>query len=322
MSDNEQKLKPQRKRDKSKEETKAPEKRQRRGVSVFQRQLHKRKEWVKQYSEEKLAKKRVERRVMRGYYRAMKDLHREQKYYFGNSSTKHKNVWHPKNMEQRVKKQPYDEKKSDWSWMDKTLDQFKSGIQNEDSQEALPETTTPSSRTSQREYGSAVNQQRPGTQSKKWPPTKNQMAESETSSSNFTANKRSVVNAQLQGKAIREMKRKEIEQRILAKQKREKQLQQKIQQRNKRNKVFQMKTKNGQPKLFARMSLLLQEIHSQEKKFQKPFTQNQSEIGREGDDHLEANEMHDDNNENNDEHEQTENQWNFLHNNNEEGDSN
>merc|ERR1712129_421478 len=59
--------------------------RQRRGVSVFQRQLYKRKVWVEEYEAGKDQKRRDKRRVMRGYYKALRDLDREHKEIFGNS---------------------------------------------------------------------------------------------------------------------------------------------------------------------------------------------------------------------------------------------
>eukprot|EP01084_Bolivina_argentea_P116088 206332_1 len=57
----------------------------RRGVSVFQRQLRKRKVWVDQYEANKDQKHRDKRKVMRGYYRALKELDREHQQIFGNS---------------------------------------------------------------------------------------------------------------------------------------------------------------------------------------------------------------------------------------------
>ena len=60
-------------------------KQKRRGVSVFQRQLYKRKVWVKEYEAGKDQKRRDKRKVMRGYYRALKDLDREHQAIFGHS---------------------------------------------------------------------------------------------------------------------------------------------------------------------------------------------------------------------------------------------
>eukprot|EP01084_Bolivina_argentea_P212825 361687_1 len=75
--------------DESNHSTAPNNKRQRRGVSVFQRQLYKRKVWVKEYEAGKDQKRRDKRKVMRGYYRALKDLDREHKQIFGKSiSTK------------------------------------------------------------------------------------------------------------------------------------------------------------------------------------------------------------------------------------------
>eukprot|EP00483_Globobulimina_turgida_P012515 UN12538 len=116
-----------------------PHKRQRRGVSVFQRQLYKRKMWVKEYEAGKDQKRRDKRKVMRGYYRALKELDREHKQIFGNSistrarkiakkngdfynnySQHNKNGQFPKDVWNELKHPSYQQKyrRSDWSFMD------------------------------------------------------------------------------------------------------------------------------------------------------------------------------------------------------------
>ena len=69
-----------------------PQKRRRRGVSVFERQLLKRKRWVEGYEERKAQKKRDQRRINRGYYRALRDFHRQRRFHFARHNGK-RDVW-------------------------------------------------------------------------------------------------------------------------------------------------------------------------------------------------------------------------------------
>lgn len=213
------------KKDRRSEHSKQKNRSSRRGVSVFQQQLHKRKVWVEQYEESKKQKVRDKRRQMRQYYRAMKDLRREKQRIFGNSNREEANdennlrpndVWSNINRRKRYKDTV---KLSDWSLVDNP--------KNYDIEER-----------------------------------KRQRREKREKQLNIARGNDSYFKAKREAKINREKEREKQEEIRKEKQEKRKRIEKYENHRRWKDNIYKKKTKKGQPNLNARMTVLFQTIQS------------------------------------------------------------
>eukprot|EP01084_Bolivina_argentea_P116854 207552_1 len=258
-----------------------PPKRQRRGVSVFQRQLYKRKMWVQEYEAGKDQKRRDKRKVMRGYYRALKDLDRQHKQIFGHSvSTRskrqakkngtnhdhHQRNRHTKDVWDEMRRPSYQQKynRSNWKFMDTNDTEHK----EKDKHRYKPN----------RQYrgngiinfGNKTVVDTNETNEVQDEEDKSEHVQNKNSGQNSAFMGRVRLNsyqkASMEGRKIIDEREETQHQRELKQKQTQKALRKFEQQRKRRHKILSMKNKRGQPNLNAQIGLLLDKIKDKQNK--------------------------------------------------------
>ena len=239
-----------------------PHKKQRRGVSVFQRQLYKRKVWVKDYEAGKDQKRRDKRKVMRGYYRALRDLDREHQAIFGHSVSERTRVRAKKkgNFHEIMKTDPNDlrfQRRDDWNELSKPSyqQQFK-----------------------QSNWSFIDDKRKKNNRYSRYNNKSNDDGDKYNKNSNKNRNKKGNNRTMIGGKLLNSYQKASIERKKVLNEKQQKQRERELREkqrqkaiakyekeRERRNKIFKMKTKHGQPNLNAQMLVLLDSIKNNQK---------------------------------------------------------